>query len=140
MSRSTTSRRAILAGAVTMPIAAATLPALAETGDDAELLRLADEVKAAYDGFGSALDTFEVAETRWLKSNPAPDEESGGLGTNGPSDRGADTTKRTPQRESQAINSPTQSTRSATHAPARFEVCPRKPASAKLILTPWAIF
>ena len=42
-----------------------------------ELLRLADEVKAAYDGLGIALDAFEVAETRWLNSNPAPDKESG---------------------------------------------------------------
>jgi hypothetical protein len=43
MLKSTTSRRAILAGAVTLPIAAAgAAPALAEAGDDAELLRLGE--------------------------------------------------------------------------------------------------
>jgi hypothetical protein len=71
----TTSRRAILAGAITMPIAAAA-PALAEA-DDAEVLHLAAEVKAAYDGLCGACDALAVAEKplfQWRRSNPKPKE------------------------------------------------------------------
>jgi hypothetical protein len=75
-----TSRRAVLAGAITMPIAAAVtpVPALAEA-DDAELLRLAAEVKGAYDRLGDAITAYSVVEEkwfRWQRSNPEPDEES----------------------------------------------------------------
>jgi hypothetical protein len=75
-----TSRRAILAGAASVPIAAAaaTSPALAGA-DDAELVRLATEVKAAYDELGDAIDVQSVAETRlfqWRDANPEPAKES----------------------------------------------------------------
>ena len=80
MSKSTSlsSCRAVLAGAITMPIAAAVIvPAHAEA-DDAELLRLGDEVKGAYDRLGDAITAYSVVEEkwfRWQRSNPEPDEE-----------------------------------------------------------------
>jgi hypothetical protein len=60
--------------AASVPIAAAVAcsPALAD-GDDAELLRLAAEVKAAYDGLGVAIDVQSVADKRlfrWRDTNP----------------------------------------------------------------------
>jgi hypothetical protein len=59
MSKSTSSRRAVLAGAVTIPIASAvTTLALADT-EDAELRRLGAEVKAAYDALGVVLDAID---------------------------------------------------------------------------------
>jgi hypothetical protein len=75
-----TSRRAIMAGAAAVPLAAATSSALAEA-DDAELLRLAAEVMAAYGGLGDAIDVQSVAETKvfqWIDANPKPDPESAG--------------------------------------------------------------
>jgi hypothetical protein len=71
------SRRAILAGAITLPIAAAA-PALAG-GDDGELLPLGAEVKRAYDALGDAIDELSVAEEKlfeWRDRNPEPDQES----------------------------------------------------------------
>ena len=59
-----TSRRAVLAGTAALPIAAAVIaPALAET-EDAELVRLAAEVKAAYEAFCAVLDALAIAEAR----------------------------------------------------------------------------
>ena len=66
---------------------AAALPALAvpavaadHVGDDAELLRLGDEVKAAWERLGDACDVLGVAEakvSKWRKSNPLPDDDAG---------------------------------------------------------------
>jgi hypothetical protein len=78
MSKST-SRRAVLAGAVTIPIAAAvTAPASAET-EVAVLQQLGTEVKAAYDDLGFAIDAYGEVGTRlfqWRDSNLEPDKES----------------------------------------------------------------
>jgi hypothetical protein len=77
----TTSRRAILAGAASVPIAAAaSSPVLAEA-DDADLLRLAAEVKAAYDELGDVLRVLGIADTRffqWKAAHPEPDKELAG--------------------------------------------------------------
>jgi hypothetical protein len=76
MSKSTTSRRAILAGAAALPIV--TVPALAEA-DDVELLRLAAHVKTAWEEYGDAITVHSAAEERWFAwrhSNPEPDKKS----------------------------------------------------------------
>jgi hypothetical protein len=69
-----TSRRALIAAAAALPIAAAATPSLA-AGDDAELVRLAAAVETAYDALGDAIDVESVADTRlfqWWDSNPKP--------------------------------------------------------------------
>jgi hypothetical protein len=74
------SRRAILAGAVSVPLAAAS-PVVAGTADDAEVLRLAAEVMAAYDGLGDVLRVLGIADERffqWRAAHPEPDKESAG--------------------------------------------------------------
>jgi hypothetical protein len=55
------SRHSLIAGAAAMPIAATSMrPALAGD-DDAELTRLAAEVKAAWKGLGHAIDVYDAA-------------------------------------------------------------------------------
>ncbi|HEV3189640.1 MAG TPA: hypothetical protein VGY54_04040, partial [Polyangiaceae bacterium] len=74
MSKSTLTRRNLVAAAAALPIAAAATPSLA-AGDDAELLRLAAAVETAYDALGDAIDVESVADTRlfqWRDSNPKP--------------------------------------------------------------------
>ena len=77
---SSISRRSMITTAAAPP--ALTVPAVAadDVGDDAELLRLAAEVKAAWEQLGDACDALGVAEAKvakWRKSNPLPDDDAG---------------------------------------------------------------
>jgi hypothetical protein len=60
-------------------VPAASALAAGEAGDDAELLRLAADVKAAWEKYGDAIDVFSVAEKRlwrWRDASPEPDRDS----------------------------------------------------------------
>ena len=83
---------------------------------------------------------LERAEAKWLDTNPEPDKESADwfewqAAYGGERYDEADATAEVASAKLRA-----QSTRSATHAPALFEVCLRKPASAKLTRSLWANF
>jgi hypothetical protein len=56
------------------------MPTVAAEQNEAELIRLAAEVKAAWERFGDACDALGVAEAKvakWRKSNPLPDDDAG---------------------------------------------------------------
>jgi hypothetical protein len=72
------SRRSLVTTAAALP--ALVVPAVAANDNTAELLRLADEVKAAWEQLGDACDALGVAEakvSKWRKSNPLPDDDAG---------------------------------------------------------------
>jgi hypothetical protein len=72
------SRRSLVTTAAALPALA--VPAVAADDNTADLLRLADEVKAAWEQFGDACDALGVTEAKvakWRKSNPLPDDDAG---------------------------------------------------------------
>ena len=72
------SRRSVVTTAAALPALA--VPTVAAEQNEAELIRLAAEVKAAWERFGDACDALGVAEAKvakWRKSNPLPDDDAG---------------------------------------------------------------
>ena len=69
------SRRSLVTTAAALPALAVPAVAADHVGDDAELLRLGDEVKAAWERLGDACDVLGVAEakvSKWRKPRRLP--------------------------------------------------------------------
>jgi hypothetical protein len=73
----TTSRRSLIAAAA-VPIATVSVPAIAGE-DDAELLRLAAEVKSLWQAYGDAIDVMSATEHKvwqWEQRFPEPQDDA----------------------------------------------------------------